>query len=152
MINALPSLAHVWNQGEIPVALRRTGRGERLRVRLPESADSRVWLRNNRRRSPEWVGGGKAYWELPKAWFDDFVNRCLTKYGCVYIIQPYREQEKCSPACQNATGHECQCSCMGEHHGAGNDGSWFEVSETFACRWGENQLASRLLKVRETKL
>jgi len=37
----------------------------------------------------------------------------LAKYSKVYVIQPYREQEKCSPTCQNAIGHECQCSCMG---------------------------------------
>jgi hypothetical protein len=88
------------------------------------------------------------YWELPKAWFNDFVDRSLSRYGKVYIIQPYREQEKCAPACQNATGHECQCSCMGEHHGAGNDGSWFEVSDTFATRWGDLHLACRLLAAR----
>jgi hypothetical protein len=62
------------------------------------------------------------------------VDRSLAKYSKVYIIQPYREHEKCAPACQNAIGHECQCSCMGLYHGAGNDGSWFEVSETFATR------------------
>jgi hypothetical protein len=80
-----------------------------------------------------------------KAWFNDFVERSLVQYGNVYIIQPYREQEKCSPACQNAVGHECQCSCMGLYHGAGNDGSWFEVSGTFATRWGSQELACRLM-------
>lgn len=34
---------------------------------------------------------------------------------------------------------------MGLHHGAGNDGSWFEVSETFAARWSDRELACRLL-------
>ena len=76
------------------------------------------------------------------------IERSLAEYGKVYVIQPYREQEKCSPACQNATGHECQCSCMGLYHGAGNDGSWFEVSDTFAARWGEQELACRLMTAR----
>ena len=134
----------VWNQKDIPVALRRTGKGERLRVRLPYAETNRQWLRNGRRASPEWIASGK-YWELPKAWFNDFVDRALAKYGSVYIIQPYREQEVCAPACQNAVGHECQCSCMGLNHGAGNDGSWFEVSEAFAVRWGPRELACRLL-------
>jgi len=138
------TLTHVWNQQQIPVVLRRTGRQERLRVRLPFAADNRRWLQNNRRNAPEW-NTNKTCWELPKAWFNDFVNRSLLRYGKVYIIQPYREQEKCSPACQNAIGHECQCSCMGLHHGAGNDGSWFEVSDTFATRRGNKELACRLL-------
>jgi hypothetical protein len=141
------SLGYVWNQKQIPVVLRRTGKGERLRARLPYADDNRQWLRDGRRTAPEWIAAA-AYWELPKAWFNDFVDRSLLRYGKVYIIQPYREQEKCAPACQNATGHECQCSCMGLHHGAGNDGSWFEVSDTFSTRWGEKELACRLLSTR----
>jgi hypothetical protein len=82
---------------------------------------------------------------LPKSWFNDLVDRALRLYGKVYIIQPYREQEICARACQEAQGHECQCSCMGANHGIGNDGSWFEVSDTFSSRWGERELACRLL-------
>ena len=137
-------LKAIWNQTLLPVVLRRTGKGQRLRVRLPYAETNREWLQNGRRDSPDWIGD-KKYWKLPKAWFNDFVDRSLTKYGKVFIIQPYREQEKCAPACQNATGHECQCSCMGLYHGAGNDGSWFEVSDTFATRWVKQELACRLL-------
>ena len=137
-------LRGIWNQTQIPVALSRTGKGELPRVRLPYAQENRQWLQNGRRNSPAWIAKEK-YWEIPKAWFNDFVNRALSKYGKVYIIQPYREQEKCSPACQNAVGHECQCSCMGQHHGMGNDGSWFEISETFATRWGPRVVACRLL-------
>lgn len=140
-------LRSVWEQGRSPVVLRRTGKGQRLRARLPYSEDNGTWLKNRRRVSPIWVDD-EEYWELPKAWFNDFVDRSLARYGSVYIIQPYREQEICSPACQNATGHECQCSCMGLYHGAGNDGTWFEVSDTFSTRLGDQELACRLLTAR----
>ncbi len=143
-----PTLAYVWNQQKIPVVLRRAGQGEKLRVRLPFASDNRQWLQDDRRIRPKWIGGSDAYWELPKAWFNDFVDRALRRYGKVYIIQPYREQEVCARACQEAQGHECQCSCMGANHGVGNDGSWFEVSDTFATRWGERALACRLLVAR----
>ena len=143
------TLKFVWKlQKQIPVVLRRTGIGERLRVRLPYAQDNRQWLRNGRRTNPEWLDATvnqPGYWEIPKAWFNDFVDRALSRYGKVYIIQPYRRQEICAAACQNASGHECQCSCMGEHHGAGNDGSWFEVSDTFSTRSGKRELACRLL-------
>lgn len=139
------NLKYVWNQKHIPVALRRTGRGEKIRVRVPYADDNRQWLRNNHRIKPLWIGGDKAYWELPKAWFDDFINRSLIRYGSVYIIQPFREKEICARACQEAQGHECQCSCMGANHGAGFHGRWFEVSEAFAIRKSEPQLACRLL-------
>jgi hypothetical protein len=142
-------LTSIWNQHKIPVILRRTGKGQLLRVRLPYADTNRAWLQDGRRMSPAWISG-KRYWEIPKAWFNDFVERALRTFGQVYVIQPYREQEKCSPACLNAVGHECQCSCMGRNHGAGNDGSWFEISETFATRWGDQMLACRLMKARSS--
>jgi hypothetical protein len=141
-------LKRVWNQKRIPVVVRRGKKGQRLRIRIPFSNTNRDWLRNGRKTSPEWDGERK-FWEVPKAWFNDFVERSLKKYGKLYTIQPYREQEKCAPACMNAVGHECQCSCMGANHGVGNDGSWFEVSDTFATRWGGQHLACRLMTVKE---
>jgi len=130
-------LLDVWNQTKTPVVLRRPGRGAKVRVRLPYAKDNRFWLKNGNLHDPHWIDGdGKRYWEIPKAWFNDFVARALEKYGQLYVIQPYREQEKCAPACMNAVGHECQCSCMGQNHGAGQHGHWFVVSDTFAMRWG----------------
>ena len=140
-------LRRIWNQEKIPVVLRRNGKGEKLRVRLPYSNNNRGWLQNARRTSPEWLSE-LGCWELPKAWFNDFVDRALERYGKLYVIQPYREQEKCSPKCLEAVGHICECSCMGANHGAGNDGSWFEVNETFASRWGDRELACRLMEKR----
>jgi hypothetical protein len=137
-------LLEVWNQKAIPVILRRGGKGERLRARIPHALDNKKWLQDAKRLSPEWIDKHQC-WELPKAWFNDFVVRALARYRKLYIVQPYREQEKCSPSCLNAVGHECQCSCMGANHGAGNDGSWFEVSEAFAVRWSERYLACRLM-------
>ena len=140
-------LAEIWRQDRVPVVLRRGGKGELIRVRLPHDRENRSWLRNARPRAPSWSDELQC-WELPKAWFNDLVDRGLQRYGAIYVIQPYREQEKCAPACLNARGHECQCSCMGANHGAGNDGSWFEVTETFATRWNGRELASRLITAR----
>lgn len=137
-------LRAAWNQTEIPIVLRRGGPGELLRVRLPYAVGNRTWLQNGRRNRPKRNKKLK-YWELPKAWFNDFVDRSLARYGRVYVVQPYRHQEVCAPACMNAQGHECQCSCMGANHGVGNDGSWYEVSESFATRWHDRELACRLM-------
>ena len=43
------TLNYVWKQKQIPVVLRRTGHGERLRVRLPFDDDNREWIQNGRR-------------------------------------------------------------------------------------------------------
>lgn len=143
-MSELNRLRAAWNQTEIPIVLRRGGRGERLRIKLPFGVGNRDWLQNGRRVKPIWNARLRC-WEIPKSWFNDFVNRSLGRYGRLYIVQPYREQEVCAPACMNALGHECQCSCMGANHGVGNDGSWFEVSESFATRWHGRELACRLM-------
>jgi hypothetical protein len=141
-------LKAIWDQENIPVMLRRVGKGERIRVRLPFAQSNGTWLRNDRHIKPEWFGGKQKYWELPKAWFNDFVERALRKYGKLYVIQPYREQEVCARNCMEAAGHDCQCSCMGANHGSGFHGGWFEVSDTFATRWHERELACRLMTVK----
>jgi hypothetical protein len=81
------TLKYIWEQERIPVVLRRTGKGQRLRVRLPYAETNRQWLQRGRRTSPDWISIEK-YWELPKAWFNDFVERSLFTYGKVYVIQP----------------------------------------------------------------
>lgn len=141
------ALQRVWRQTTTPVIIRRTKSGQQHRLRLPYGTDNRDWIRNGRRTNPIWQPQQR-YWEIPKSWFNDFINRALVRYGKVYIIQPFRVQEKCAPACMNAIGHECQCSCMGLNHGAGNDGSWFEVNDAFATRWNQEEWACRLLKSR----
>jgi hypothetical protein len=137
-------LREVWKQWKIPVVLRRPGKGEKVRLRLPLARGNELWLRTGHNREPQWVEKGK-YWEIPKSWFNDFVERALDKYGSLYVIQPHREQETCSPACWNAIGHECQCSCMGANHGADRHRDLFVVSDTFATRWNDAELACRLM-------
>lgn len=137
----------VWAQTLVPVIIRRNKAGQQHRLRMPFREDNRQWLRNDRRSHPVWISNGK-YWEIPKAWFNDFVERALRRYRQTYIIQPFREQEKCAGKCLNAKGHECQCSCMGQNHGIGNDGSWFEVHDAFATRWNAEEWACRLLSAK----
>ena len=80
------------------------------------------------------------------AWYDWLAHRLLSNYGAVYLIQLYREMQECAPACRDAKGLDCECSCMGENHGVGALGDrWHEISETFAFKWGERKYACRLL-------
>ncbi|MCZ7863657.1 hypothetical protein [Agrobacterium salinitolerans] len=137
-------LITVWQQQTVPVAWRSGEKGAPLLAKLPYRVDNKAWLSSMGRSRPKWNADHK-YWEIPKSWFNELVDRSLERFGKIYVVQPYREQEKCAPACMNATGHECQCSCMGANHGAGNDASWFEVSETFATRWHNSELACRLM-------
>jgi len=137
-------IERVWHQKMIPVVYR-DGGSKPLLLRLPYAQGNYAWLRDNNRRKPEWDTKYKC-WHTPKSWFNDIVDRCLFRFGKIYVIQPYREQEKCAPACWTAKGHECQCSCMGANHGSQNPaGVWFIASDAFAIKWHAQELACRLL-------
>lgn len=139
-----PRLIQIWKQNQIPVVYR-PERGKPLLVRLPYAPTNRQWLKGDHRNQPDWIAEQK-YWQTPKAWFEDIVKRALCRYGQIYVIQPFNAQEKCAPACWNALGVECECSCMGANHGSGNPvGKWHIVSETLAVSWGEKQYSCRLL-------
>lgn len=137
-------LNRIWKQIRIPVIFRPGGNND-LKVKIPYAKDNRVWIKKGHRINPVWIRD-KRHWTMPRSWFNDLVNKCLDRYGKVYVIQPYREQEKCAPACWNAKGHECNCSCMGENHGSqGAYSDWLVISDAFATRWGEKEYACRLL-------
>ena len=106
------------------------------------------WLRDDRRAKPTWNVQFKA-WEIPTVWFDSVIKLALKRYREAYVIQLYREHQKCAPACWNAEGFHCECSCMGENHGGSHPGgNWYEVSETFAVSWGVQRYSCRHLKVK----
>jgi hypothetical protein len=151
--SAPDDLRRVWKQNDIPVIVRK-GKGHKLVAKLPHPSTDFENLRRARQflqavrpkgRSPVWIERYSG-WEISQDWFNDLVEEFLKCFRKLYVIQPYRPQEKCASKCMTALGHECQCSCMGANHGAGGpEAGWFEVSETFATRWGEEQLACRLM-------
>ena len=137
----------IWAQQKIPVIVHR-GNGRKLRVRLPFYPNNRAWLGQLGRINPIWNAAEK-FWVLPTAWFEKLVKRAVERYPAVYVVQLFKEQQKCAPACWNAEGIHCECSCMGANHGSGQpNGHWFIVSDTFAFSWGDERFASRLLRAR----
>lgn len=142
-------LKSIWLQGQVPVILRKPDNSRPL-TRLPNGvsiADGYHLLGYGRRQNPKWDEQHKC-WETPTAWFNDIVRLMLKRFGKVYIIQPHTSAATCAPNCWNATGFVCECSCMGERHGAGHPGrGWTTVSDTFAGKWERGDLASRLLSV-----
>jgi len=137
--------AAIWRQSQVPVVYRQGG-SKPLMVKLPFSPDNRLWLKNDRQRRPKWDERFKC-WQTPMAWFDDIIGRCLVRFGRVFVVQPFRASEKCAPACWNAKGFECECSCMGANHGSQDPGGgWHVVSDAFAMIWRERELACRLIE------
>ena len=137
-------LKKIWRQGIIPVMHRRS---DILLVRLPYKIDNRNFIQQNKKTKPIFIEQYKA-WKIPKSWFASTAKLLCVTFGSVYIIQNYREHEKCAPACWNAKGIKCECSCMGANHGMNVSGKWYIVSDTCAIKWGEKTLACKLLTLK----
>ena len=142
-----PQLVEIWNQISIPILVRRE-QGYPLLVRLPNSAYYQDWLRGGKQRIPEWNFRYEC-WQVPVAWFDELIKHLIDSYGQIYVIQVYREYQRCAPACWNARGFHCECSCMGANHGNGYPGGmWHIVSDAFAIQWEERKYSCRLITKR----
>jgi len=141
------TLREIWNNGQIPVIYF----GKSLFLRLPleeekyfQERETFIWMRSFGRIYPRW--SIKKCWILPKAWFSKVAKGAKERFGSVYVIQEYREFEKCAPSCWNAVGLDCQCSCLGKNHGNSVSGNWIIISETFALKWKGRTLSVRLIK------
>lgn len=151
------AIQRIWKQARLPggiPVIYRPPRGE-LTVRLPYREGNRALLRGPGGRDPTWHPTLQ-YWTVPAAWFGRLIRGgslaggLLSASGQVYVIQPYRETEKCAAACWEAAGEECACSCMGRNHGIGYPGGrWYEVSDACAVRVGDRQLHWKLLTRRQ---
>lgn len=99
------------------------------------------------RNRPKWHPSDKS-WHCPKAHFEELVQVLMREFRGVYVIQHINKHEVCAPACRNAKGLHCECSCNGKNHGSGNDSGWYDVSETFSVRHIGDDLAVRFIKAK----
>ena len=142
----------LWREVSFPI-LYNPGKGKPLLLRLspPEKrpqlqpTDEYEFLVEPNKHRPKW-GILKRHWELPHSWLDDLVKKIVGARRALYLTQHIRSYETCSKQCQEAKGFDCECSCMGARHGENNlHSGWFEISEYFAVKSGEEQLACRLI-------
>jgi len=136
-------IRRIWFQTEAPVVHRpKTGK---LNVKLPNGLNDSDWLNLCGASVPTWNNG---YFIVAASWLNEVIKQSLERYGEVFLIQPYNEKEICASACKNASGFECQCSCLGKNHGQGEDGSggWYFIDEALEVRWRGEVLAARHLK------
>lgn len=144
-IKNAPEIAkRIWAQEKLPVVFR-PKEGE-LAVKLPYHEDNRIWLKGNGRRRPKWHPKGK-YWTVPASWYQRILQQSLDRFGAAYTIRPGRKITKCAPACMNAKGPDCECSCEGQNHGKGVDPRrrWNVINESLAVSWGPETLRCTFL-------
>lgn len=64
-------------------------------------------------------------WRLPRNCLVRLVTAAVDRYGHVVVCRDMARLSRCTRACLEATGGECQCTCMGASHGE-DSGAWFE--------------------------
>lgn len=96
---------------------------------------NRRWLHETVRiRSPRLAGDR---WMLPRNCLVKLVIAAIDRYGYVVVIRDMSTLSRCTRACLQAVGVDCDCSCMGAHHGADSD-SWFErIGDVVVADLGE---------------
>jgi hypothetical protein len=104
-------------------------------ARIPALKGNRRWLHHTVHiRSPRLDGDR---WTLPRNCLVRLVIAAIDRYGHIVVCRDMSRLSRCNRACLEATGVDCDCSCMGEHHGEDSFG-WFErVGEVMVADLGE---------------
>lgn len=76
-------------------------------------------------------------WTLPRNCLVQLVTAAIDRFGFVVLWRDMSKLSRCTRACLEAQGAECDCSCMGAHHGQ-NSEQWFErVGDAMVADHGE---------------
>lgn len=139
-------------ESKIPVLLNPKTKGK-IMLRFPNEEKHQAFVEAGQKSEPEWKPYGA--WLVARSALRSHAQRCIGEWGSCWIVQSYREKEVCAPACQNALGLECHCSCMGLYHGheaEASSGKWHVVNEAFCVRWGDVVYAVRRISAYEEAL
>jgi hypothetical protein len=92
-------------------------------AKIPPVKGNHRWLHETVGiRSPRLDGGR---WHLPRNCLLRLVTAAVDRYGYIVVCRDMSRLSRCTRACQEAEGLECDCSCMGAYHGE-NSAAWFE--------------------------
>lgn len=92
-------------------------------AKIPDRKGNRRWLHQAVRiRSPRLDGDR---WVLPRSCLTRLVTAAVDRYGHIVVCRDMSRLSRCNRACLEATGVDCDCSCLGAYHGADSIG-WFE--------------------------
>lgn len=105
-------------------------------AQIPARKGNRRWLKKTVGiRSPQLDDDR---WTLPRSCLVRLVTAAIDRYGFTVVWRDMSRLSLCTRACLEATGVECQCSCLGAHHGQ-DSGGWFErVGDTVVADRGES--------------
>ncbi|MER7652525.1 MULTISPECIES: endonuclease domain-containing protein [Streptomyces] len=100
----------------------------------PRKGNRRLLHETVRIRSPQ-LNGDR--WQLPRSCLVRLVTAAIDRYGFIVLWRDMSKLSRCTRACLEASGAECDCACLGAHHGQ-DAGGWFErVGDVVVADLGE---------------
>lgn len=108
----------------------------RLHLRMPYRPRNRAWLHTalGDMIRPEW-NSAEHRWEIARPHLMRLAHALADRFGAVDVYLEYKTTDRCDTRCRDAEGDDCECSCLGEHHGGGLwGGGWVQVAETTLVR------------------
>lgn len=95
-------------------------------ARLPFVPETRRWLQQAVQvRSPKW-DPKQMVWVLPRNCATRLLRAAIDRFGGVEVYRDMTKLSRCTRSCLEAAGAECDCSCLGAHHGA-SSANWYEI-------------------------
>lgn len=104
-------------------------------AKIPRRTGNRRWLMEALQvRGPKLVDGR---WELPRNCLSKLIAAAVDRYGCAAVCRDISKLSRCTKSCLEATGAECECSCLGVHHGSTSEGWYERVGDAVVADLGE---------------
>lgn len=112
---------------------------------------NRAWLQAELGRRIDLQHAGHGNWESARRHLRMLVEACAARFGEIEVVLDFRTRDRCDTRCQEATGDDCVCSCLGENHGgAAYWKRWIPVGETTLIANGQIRRRRLLARADET--
>lgn len=108
----------------------------RVAIKMPYARNNRAWLKDvlGSRIRPEWDKENRCWW-VARNHFGAVVEAMRDRLGRIDVYVDFRGVERCDTRCKNARSRECDCQCLGKHHGEGGiTYGWKLVGDTTEVR------------------
>jgi hypothetical protein len=121
--------------GVRPVARAWLPRSGQVVAKIPALKGNHRWLHESVGiRSPRLEGDR---WFLPRSCLTRLVIAAVDRYGFIAVWRDMSKLSRCTRACLEATGIDCDCWCLGVHHGQDSDGWYERVGDVVVSELGE---------------
>jgi hypothetical protein len=90
-------------------------------------------------RSPE-PDADKVYWHLSRNSLNAVLRASLDRFGVAILVRDAKRLAVCNVQCQEASGFDCACSCLGQEHGSAGGREWVEVGDSSQMLLAEGHL------------